>query len=103
MFWGEGRPVSGLSTTVAAGFWWIRESSGEPSDGPGIAINVVLGEPLPIQRPSPCPRPRIGAWDKRTVLMLNLSASLGLRPWWLHGDRSVDEIPIELWDTHNDA
>jgi hypothetical protein len=26
-----------------------------------------------------------------------------LRAWWLHGDRTVDEIPIQLWDTHNHA
>jgi hypothetical protein len=35
--------------------------------------------------------------------MLILSASLGLRAWWLHGDRSVDEIPIQFWDTQNHA
>jgi hypothetical protein len=35
--------------------------------------------------------------------MLILSASFGLRAWWLHGDRSVDEIPIQLWETHNHA
>ena len=35
--------------------------------------------------------------------MLILSASVGLRAWWLHGDRTVDEILIQLWDTHNHA
>ena len=35
--------------------------------------------------------------------MLILSASLGLRAWWLHGDRRVDEIPIQLWDTQHHA
>jgi hypothetical protein len=35
--------------------------------------------------------------------MLILSVSFGLRAWWLHGDHSVDEIPIQLWDTHNHA
>jgi hypothetical protein len=34
--------------------------------------------------------------------MLILSASVGLRAWWLYGDRTVDEIPIQLWDTQND-
>ena len=96
----EGHPVSGLSMTVAEGFWWIRGSSWQPSDGPGIAINVVLAWPTPIRPPSPCPRPTIASWGEAESLMLILSASLGLRAWWLHGDRSVDEIPIQLWDTH---
>ena len=35
--------------------------------------------------------------------MLILSASIGLRAWWMNGDRSVAEIPIQFWDTHNHA
>ena len=42
-------------------------------------------------------------WGETEGLMLILSASVGLRAWWLHGDRTVDEIPIQLWDTHNHA
>lgn len=42
-------------------------------------------------------------WGNVESLMLILSASFGLRAWWLHGDHSVDEIPIQPWDTHNHA
>ena len=49
------------------------------------------------------PSPHDRQWGEAESVMLILSASLGLRAWWLHGDRSVDEIPIQLWDTHNDA
>ena len=55
----------------------------------------------PASEPVPSPHDR--QWGEAESVMLILSASLGLRAWWLHGDRSVDEIPIQLWDTHNDA
>ena len=42
-------------------------------------------------------------WGNVESLMLILSASFGLRGWWLHGDHSVDEILIQHWDTHNHA
>ena len=33
-------------------------------------------------------------------MLIDASGALGLRAWWLHGDRSRwDEIPIQLWDT----
>ena len=49
------------------------------------------------------PSPHDRQWGEEESVMLILSASLGLRAWWLHGDRSVDEIPIHLWDTYNHA
>ena len=93
--------VSSLSTTVAADFWSIHVSSWQHSDGRGIAIGVVLAWPIPIRRqPVPVPSPQDRRWGQTESLMVILSASLGLRAWWLHGDRSVDEIPIQLWVTH---
>ena len=55
----------------------------------------------PASEPVPSPHDR--RWGEAESLMLILSASLGLRAWWLHGDRSVDEISIQLWDTRNHA
>ena len=55
----------------------------------------------PASDPMPSTHDRL--WGEPESLMLILSVPLGLRAWWLHGDRSVDEIPIQLWDTHNHA
>ena len=62
-------------------------------------LGVAHSHPASAPVPSPQDR-RLGQTES---LMLILSASLGLRAWWLHGDRSVDEIPIQLWDTQNHA
>ena len=61
----------------------------------GVAHSHPASEPLPSLHER-----RSGEAES---LVLILSASLGLRAWWLHGDRSVDEIPIQLWDTRNHA
>ena len=61
---GDGGRQGNTFMGVAEGFWWIQGSSWQPSDGHGIAINVVLVWPTPIRRPSPCPRPTIGAGEK---------------------------------------
>ena len=58
---------NGPSTTVAEGFCWIRGSSWQPSDGPEIAIKVVLAWPIPIRRPHPCRRLTIGAGERLKV------------------------------------
>ena len=70
--------------------------------GAGSPSTLSWGGPFPSGvRPVPSPQDRrLGQTES---LMLILSASLGLRAWWLHGDRSVDEIPIQLWDTQNHA
>ncbi|QNI96312.1 putative metal-dependent ubiquitin isopeptidase [Synechococcus sp. RS9902] len=61
----------------------------------GVAHSHPASAPVPSSRDR-----RLGQTES---LMLILSASLGLRAWWLHGDRNVDEIPIQLWDTQNHA
>ena len=61
----------------------------------GVAHSHPTSQPLPSHHDR--------RWGEVESLMLILSASDGLRAWWLHGDRSVDEIPIQLWDTHNHA
>ena len=62
-------------------------------------LGVAHSHPASPPVPSPHDRRR----GETESLMLILSASIGLRAWWLHGDRSVAEIPIQFWDTHNHA